>query len=333
MFYKTIFNINFQHAYFLDEGQTKFSPTGTETGMTDEEKETALKNYEINAFIKIVPTKSTNKLISNHRMMSVNHNQGFRLLISAQEVLILGNKKYNPLVQLDDDDVFTFAIYVTDSKFYNYTKLDDIVANKLYLFSNVVASLDTPTIPNIFVGDGILDADYLMSETDSRDTILDILTKDEKLNFSGNQFSVLNFISEIKADDSLTELEKETQVELLLNQYINNQKRKGLIGFIKLKVKGDATNHLFTFIGDKQYIADLDPFNIMLKNRNTFWRYIVSKTEILTTTNTNPLTKNGYIEIDVADLDAVPIDDYQYPNPTADNIKIDNNNYYSEIFI
>ena len=63
MLFKTIFNVNLLHWYFLDEGESKFS------GMSDKKKGKALKNYRFSNFLKIAPTDATQNLLKNHRIL------------------------------------------------------------------------------------------------------------------------------------------------------------------------------------------------------------------------------------------------------------------------
>ena len=266
--------------------------------------------------------------------MMIPHKQGFKLVTNALEKTILGNKKYKPVVPLENDTVLMFAIYTTDPNFNNYTEIADTLDHTLYLLSNSVTNFGTP-VTNIFDGNGTLDANYLMSENDTRTLVQIVIDEEEKVTDSITQFSFAHIISTIKNDDTLTNLEKDTKVETVLNQYIIKEKRNGLVGYFRLKVKGDSNKDLFQFIGGEQYVTDtMIEFTSRFKNRNTFWRYINTVDEItLTTDEVKPLTKNGFIEINETDFNPQPVQDYQYPNPTATIVKEENSNYYTEIFI
>lgn len=357
MYYKTVFNINFLHAYFLDEGNKKYASNGidnilTDEEMTDEEKihnlnsnerKEILKKFDINDYLKIIPVPNTTALVKNHRMMIVPNKQGIRLLITTSEETVditsdgetVAVTKYKPIIQLNDNAVFTFAIYASDVNFNNYTTLEEVSENRLYLFSNEVNNLDTP-ITNIFTGDGIINEDYLLTDIDTR-TIIQTIDSEEK-NTIHEPFSITRIISLINENDTLSEAEKTLEIENILNKYISEQKRNGLIGYIRLKVNGDNTNDLFEYVDDNQYVIDnVIAFDTIFRNRNTFWRYInISDNRTLTTEDSQPLTKNGFVEIDKNSFNPIaPVeaDGYQYPNPTATLIKEENSNYYSEIFI
>lgn len=335
MYYKTVFNINILHAYFLDEGNKKYAPEVGETPMNDDEKNLAIKKYDINDYLKIIPVPNTITLVKNHRMMIIPHKQGIRLLISTTEETVNASTVYKPIIQLDNNDILTFAIYANDANFNNYTNLREVSENRLYLFSNEVTNLTTP-VSNIFIEDGIIDDDYLLTEADTR-TIIQTVHSEEK-NAAYEPFSLTRIITLINDNDTLSEAEKTSEIEALLDKYISEQKRNGLIGYFRLKVTGDNGNDLFTDINDNQYTIDTPiEFTSLFKNRNTFWKYInIADNRTLITEDPQPLTKNGYIEIDKNSFNPVaPVeaDEYQYPNPTATLIKEDNSNYYSEIFI
>ncbi len=54
---------------------------------------------------------------------------------------------------------------------------------------------------------------------------------------------------------------------------------------------------------------------------------------ILTTTAKNPLTKNGFVEIDKTNFSPEPVEEYRYPNPTPTILIKESSNYFSEIYI
>jgi hypothetical protein len=78
-------------------------------------------------------------------------------------------------------------------------------------------------------------------------------------------------------------------------------------------------------------------FKIQFTNRSTYWTYHHQRNNSSITTNTpKPLTKNGFVQIlPDSDFDE-PNDDWselQFPNPGVERIRIEANNYYSEIYI
>jgi len=329
MFYKTLFNINFLHAFFLDEGIKKYIPLAGEEAMNEQEKQKAMLRYNFRDFLQIIPTPNTLSAIKNHRLKIILGKKGFSLIASSIEKTVSTVKEYQPLIHLSNELTFTFAIYAKDTHFHNYTLINTIDNNRLHLFSNTLQEITSP-IDAIFTGDGIVDDNYCLSEDDTRLSVQMIHNEEQNSNYL--QFSITRQIDLVNENVNLSVAEKKEAIKNILNQYINTQKRKGLLGFIRLKIKGDS-NDLVNEIGTNQYIVKPTlSFTLKFQNRKTFWRYI-KNTEVLNTTERKPLTKNGFIPIKVSDLDAVPLEDYQYLNPNSTDLIKEADKYYSEIYI
>lgn len=334
MFYKTLFNINIHHAYFLDDGEAKFS------SMSPPEKIEQLQRYRTSDYLKIIPTATTASVMRNYRMLLKPHKQGFRVLTTALEKEILTETKYSPIIDLDNDLTLTFAIHAKDIFFNNYTQITARDNNRLYLFSNIKPSTEAVGFGNIFTEDGKIDSSFLLTAESSRNLITTISGEDEFFNNETTLFSMIHKIEAINENTQLSPSEKENAIKEMLHQYIQCNKKNGLIGYVRLTAKGDSTHHLLEFdesdINDiKQYVLEPTPeFTLSFKNRRTHWRFIKLSDDItLTTENKKPLTKNGFVEIEASDFNPEPTEDFNYPNPTADSIKKENNNYYSEVFI
>ena len=325
MVYKTVFNIDFNHSYFLDEGEAKFST------MTDEEKEDALHEYNVNDYLKIVPTKATENMMINHHLLFKPHAFGFRVMVESLEKIVGANKKYTPIITVGDDQYLTFGIIASDPFFESYSQIVSLDDIRLYLFGNEKPSTEDSGFANIFTSDGTIDTAFLLKESSTRRLVHDIASEDEALKTFPDEFSIANIPS------SNIDNDKESES---IHRYIRSKKRNGLLGFIRLKVKGDSNKNLFEFdttdpADVKQYILDSTPeFTLSFKNRKTFWRYInTSKNFTLTTLATKPLTKNGFVKIEPADFSPEPTEVINYPNPRPNSIRKENNKYYSEIFI
>ncbi|MFT5891000.1 MAG: hypothetical protein ACI9Y7_001099 [Dokdonia sp.] len=346
MFYKALFNINIHHGYFLDSGDNKFLPVENDDNeLSDIEKEKALIPYTIQDYLKLIPTKTTQSICKNHRMLLRPHKQGFRVLIETQE----DDDKYTPIIPLGDDTVLTFEVHAKDPYFNNYTDLIDVSKNRIYLFSNIVPDDQIVTFENIFENNGgPIDKSFLLKIPATRDLLRTIATEDAFLQATTiEQFSIINVIGNIEADDTLTETQKANQVKKVLNASIQEKKKKGVIGYIRLFIKGDDDNHILEFDDTDpdnilQYTLETTPeFTLSFINKKTFWRYIsLSDNVMLTTNSTKWSAKNGFIEIKTEDFDADGLDpvdtnpeDYVFPNPTVTAVKKDDNDYYSEIFI
>lgn len=346
MFYKALFNINIHHGYFLDSGDKKFLPIdGDDNELSDIEKEKALIEYTIDRYLKLVPSKTTQNIYQNHRMLLRPHKQGFRLLLSTIEE----DDKFIPIIPLNDDVVLTFEIRTTDPYFNNYTDLTEITKNRMYLFSNVVPEDQIASFENIFENNGgPIDKSFLLKAAATRDLLRAIATEDDFQETSSiEQFSVIQVIKGIEADDNLTETQKENQVKKILNALIQEKKKQGVIGYLRFTVKGDDDNHILAFDDTDpeniiQHIPETIPeFTLSFINKKTFWRYIsLSDNAMLTTNSTKWSAKNGFIEIKTEDFDADGLEpedtnpeDYVFPNPTVTTVVKEDNDYYSEIFI
>ncbi len=342
MYYKSLFNINIHHGYFLDQGERKFLPIFPEDEadkLETDEKESALSEYDVSKFLTIQPTSSTKRIAKNYKIITRLHSQGLRVLVNTEE----NETEFQPIIPLEDDVTLTFEIQATDTYFNNYTALNSLSDNKLYLFTNVEPSDQEADFENIFENNGgPIDDRFLLKEEASRDLIKNIAAEDEPFTSVTGQFSITHTIQLIEEDDTLTNNEKETQIANLINTIIQRKKKNRVVGYLRLTIKGDGGNDLLEFDGDEQKIKETTPeFTISFINRKTFWRFISTSDGVtLTTENEKWLSKNGFVEIigqstddDDSDFDPEPIKEYKFPNPTVNSIKKENNNYYSEIFI
>ena len=320
MFYKPLVNIAIHHAYFLDEGEDRFK------NMDAEEQELQLRNYVLKDYLRVVPSLSTQQQLKDHRLLYQQQQYGIQLLAGVLDKEVLGVTKYYPQIPLDDDLEFTFELWATDPHFDNYTQLTSKDNNRLYLFTNIEPSTEDPGYANVFTENGTVDASFLVKSKTARRLVYDMLVDHESLSGKPSQ----QLVSAIDPDDL-----DEAEIKEQLHSHIQKLKRKGFLGFIQLRIKGDSAQHLLAFDGADQYIKDITPSaTISFRNRKTFWRYIETKDGVsMTTTSKKPLTKNGFVEIEDADLTPFPMETYAYPNPGVALIKKENNKYYSEIFI
>ena len=233
MFYKALFNINIHHGYFLDSGAHKFLPIAVDDlELSAIEKEKALIPYTITDYLKIIPTPTTQALCKNHRMLIRPHKQGFRLLIETEEE----NEKYTPIIPLDDNAVLTFEIRTTDPYFHNYTDLIELSKNRLYLFSNTVPADQINAFENIFDNNGgPIDKRFLLKALASRDLLQTLLIEEDTLSIlEKDLFAIIGTINRIEADEDLTDTEKTNQIKKILNELIQEKKKQGIVGYIRL---------------------------------------------------------------------------------------------------
>ena len=347
MHYKSLFHINIHHGYFLDKGEEKYEKVElTDDEMSPEDKDEAIKEYNVSEFLTISPSDFTKTQFRNYRMMMRPSTSGFRVLVNTLERTIEDHKKYEPLIPLEEDAYLTFEIQARDPYFYNYSNVFDLSNNRMYLFSNVKPVGQDADFEHLFEnGGGFIDSRFLLKEAATRDVIKAIALENE--NFFELESGVLSLgksIRLIENNNELTEVQKETQIESLLNYTIQKKKKRQVIGYVRLRIKGiDDDQNLLEYIDDKQYIQDTTPeFTISFVNIKSFWVFkSTSDDATLTTKDQKWLSRSGSIEITADDFDAGGLDppetdpeNYTFPNPTIDLInKDEDNNYYSEIFI
>jgi len=107
---------------------------------------------------------------------------------------------------------------------------------------------------------------------------------------------------------------------------LKGRNRIGVFGIAQFKMIGDTTNLSILTVGGNLK-SQLPVFKIHFDNRATFWRYkrSIDDSEIFITAFPNPLTKYGFIE--------VTHNGDKFPNPNANHLIPDNNNFFSEIYI
>ncbi len=347
MHYKSLFHINIHHGYFLDKGEEKYEKVEpTDDEMSPEDKDEAIKEYDVSEFLTISPSDFTKTQFRNYRMMMRPSTSGFRVLVNTLERTVEDDKKYEPLIPLEDNTYLTFEIQATDEYFYNYSNVFDLSNNRMYLFTNVKPADQDANFEHLFEnGGGFIDDRFLLQEEATREVIKAIALENE--NFFEHESGVLSLgktIRLIENNDEFTEGQKETQIESLLNYTIQKKKKRQVIGYVRLRIKGAIEDHdLLEYIDDKQYVQTATPeFTISFVNIKSFWVFKSTSDEAtLTTKDQKWLSRSGSIDIVAEDFDAGGLDppetdpeNYTFPNPTIYLInKDEDNNYYSEIFI
>ncbi|MCH7400375.1 hypothetical protein ACFOUP_07785 [Belliella kenyensis] len=103
------------------------------------------------------------------------------------------------------------------------------------------------------------------------------------------------------------------------------------IGVISLKAKTPLAD--MSIIEDEFKVKENLTYKIQFQNRATIWKYILKSGESLTTSQSLPLTKTGYIPLTTTELNGMEDYDCYFPNPSNTKIAIEGNQAYSEIFI
>lgn len=145
----------------------------------------------------------------------------------------------------------------------------------------------------------------------------------------GNQHIGNNFIQSAEFDER-NGLEK-----LSINEKMN------MLGLIRIFIKG-AESSLSVTTTQGKLRASPREFEVVFKNRNTFWRYLFDKNQSVTTSDDvkieqgdakqliskteYPLTQKGFIPVELGGK--------ELPNPNVKNTVTDSSNsYYSEIYM
>jgi hypothetical protein len=196
-------------------------------------------------------------------------------------------------IPLDQDLILEFLIGYRDPYFENYTAMKLLSEDKM-LFANFQ--------PDHFQG---LSFDFLPLDSEDRPFSDDFLIPEE------------DFVSYFA--DSANEI-REIQAK----------------GLLLMRMQGENGSLNVTNVNGTLKVNP-PVFKIEFTNRSTFWTYHHQRSNTSVTTNTpKPLTKNGFVQIlPDSDFDE-PNDDWselQFPNPSVERIRIEANNYYSEIYI
>ncbi|MFY7672174.1 hypothetical protein ACOSP6_13905 [Tenacibaculum sp. MEBiC06402] len=353
MVYKTLFNIDLLHAYFLDRGEKKYHASNANDELSEDEKQESLRAYNLFDFVEVIPNKRTRILAKNHRVLIRNHSKGIKVLTSTLQVNSEeGNdvvERYSPVVSLSDDVVFTFLIKAKDRFFLNYSDVIEKQNNQFYYLSNIDSSAT-----NIFDANTSIEKweDFLITERESRKLVYN-LEKEQEFDTNTPKLVTISSIEESVIEDiedkvaNATALTPdETEVFDYLNASVQRLKNSGVIGVFQIKVAGDNNTNLTELVDtediqtgnfelEKQcLLKDTIEFQIYIENKKTFWRYRQkSENQIMVTKQEHPLTKNGKVEIEKNDVTPQPSGNLFFPNPTVDSITKEEQDYYSEIFI
>lgn len=285
--YIELLKVKILHHYFLDKGSQEFN------SMTETEQSKQLDNYNFQEFIKVVPTIQTKQELDGHHMVFSPTGNGFSVWTEVDAA-----DEKEPAISLSNDLSFTFLLKINDPAFLNYTalKLDD--AGKIYYFSNNRLPAEPGSFPLI------------------------------PLNSDSKMVDDSFILSESSQTDELKKLSVAT--------------RENLFGIIRIEMKGETGTRDITDSQGKIQ-STVPVFKIEFENRETTWRYIFDENQnvknnddveeengsekILVTKSVQPLTKTGFISVE--------LDGNELPNPDSKQIKPgqSNNKIYSEIYM
>ncbi|MFT7900825.1 hypothetical protein VBY74_12680 [Tenacibaculum ascidiaceicola] len=355
--YKTLFNINIYHSYFLDEGErTFFELNGGNNGvtpLTDEEKKRLEEQYDIGKFLSIQPTQETKKSLKNHRLLLRGHKKGVRVLSETIKVITEeGNQevdRYSSIITLPDSLTLTFYLKVHHPHFENFSNIIEKKEQQLYYLSNKSSS-----VINLFetISEVKKWSSFLISDSETRKLLHQLESEKELDTATPNLVTIANIdtseldVIETKITNAIPLNEEEQKVIDAINSFVQRIKNNGVIGIAQIQISGDNNTNLTEEVLAKNeetevfdvsqqcLLKEFPEFAICIENRNTFWRYTKRSEElVMTTSEEKPLTLNGRVEIDKQDVVPQPQEDYYFPNPTPESIKKESQDYYSEIFI
>jgi hypothetical protein len=118
--YRSLFNVEILHHYFLDEGEDVY-----DSGLDADKMETNLAAYDLSTFMKVVPTTKTIQTLKNFRSKFIQTKQGFQVAMASD-----GDE---PFIPFSSNLQFDFIARVTDQFFENYTDITIDRSVPLYL--------------------------------------------------------------------------------------------------------------------------------------------------------------------------------------------------------
>ncbi|WGH74166.1 hypothetical protein P8625_08530 [Tenacibaculum tangerinum] len=272
--YKTLFNINIYHSYFLDEGTLpffKFSDASTSnngnnngnngnanngnansnsTELEGKDRERAEAQYNVNDFLSIVPTEETKKAVKNHRLLLRNHKKGIRVLAETLEVITEGNNQeevalYSPIITLPDSLTLTFYLKVHHPYFENFSNVIEKNKQQLYYLSNKSSS-----VLNVFetISEVKKWSDFLLSDSETRKLVHQLETMKEFETSTPNLVTIAN-IKEEKLAEIETKIANETALDTeeqeihdAVKAFVKRVKNNRVIGVLQLQISGEDSN-------------------------------------------------------------------------------------------
>lgn len=285
--YKQLFEVDLLHLFFLNKGNNQFFL------MTADDQKAQLASYNVTSFIQIKPTNLTKQKIDGCKLVFKTTATGFSIWTKVSE-----SDQHEPFIKFEDSFTLTFILQVKDSRFLNYTDLELSNAGKIYFFSNKRPLSEPPAFP-------LIQPYGIHVET-------------------GDSF-ILSNVGAFEQTRNFSVLEK------------NN-----LLGIVSICMKGE-NNTLDITDSLGKIRSPFMRYEILFGNRKTFWRYLFNTLQtvepgddvqvengdakILITKSGQPLTQNGFVSIELGEV--------ELPNPDASLIKPNstNNKIYSEIYM
>ncbi len=285
--YKPLFKVNIFHQFFLNKGTDEFKT------MSIEKKARQLENYDCRTVFSVLPTPETIGKLAGHNLVFKTGNSGFTVWGK-----VTGNNSDEPFIAFENNLDLTFLLKMNDSAFFNYTDLKLENAGNIFYFSNRKKVTEPANFP-------------LIDKAGGNHTV---------------------------KEDLVLSAEGEKNERELLDAH----SQKNLFGIVRIFIKADAASLNITDNQNK-IPESFQSFELNFKNRETTWRYFFETNQqvsgndsvkqengnpkILITRTEKPLTQNGFISVELGDV--------ELPNPDARLVKPDTltNKFYSEIYM
>ncbi|WP_439482449.1 hypothetical protein [Cyclobacterium plantarum] len=122
--YTTLFSINILHGYHLNNGEENY------LDLNEESQEKMMAGYDWNQFLKLSPTRETQRQFRRFQLLSKNTNKSLRVMVRTLEV-----DSQDSFIPLDQELILAFLISYRDPYFENYTDMNFLSGEKMF-FSN-----------------------------------------------------------------------------------------------------------------------------------------------------------------------------------------------------
>jgi hypothetical protein len=128
--YKSLFEVNIRHHFFLNKGQQEWD------SMSQEEKDTQEAKFDVKEILDISPTPDCVKLLNAHNCIFKKTATGILIGIKAEpDEVNVG--KFKPYISLNDEETFRFSVQLKDYNFLNYTALSlQSARNRTHILTN-----------------------------------------------------------------------------------------------------------------------------------------------------------------------------------------------------
>lgn len=125
--YKPIFQVNFYHHYFLDNGTIAFDSSASL-------KLQQLEKYDFTSFLRVVPSLKTQSILRGQRLTVKNTPNGISVWGKVEETAP-DSGIYQPYITLSQNQELQFLLYVEHALFENYSTVT-ANPNRPFFFSN-----------------------------------------------------------------------------------------------------------------------------------------------------------------------------------------------------